>query len=88
MATPAACNSKVATNPVFSFAPEQAHRSQEPGFSVTSRPSGLAGAASDGEEEAGGRVEHQDPDPEAAIKSVTRIPVSAEKLSKSGVGHP
>ena len=54
------------------------------GFSVTSRPSGLAGAASDGEGDAGGRVEHQDPDLESAINSVPPIPVCAEKLSKSG----
>ena len=45
---------------------------------------GEVGAASDGEGEAGGRVEHQDPDLEAAINSVPPIPVSAEKLSKSG----
>ena len=32
MATPAAGNAKVATNPVFSCAREQATRSQEPGF--------------------------------------------------------
>ena len=44
----------------------------------------LAGAASDGEGEAGGRVEHQDPDLEAAINSVPPIPASAGKLSKSG----
>ena len=32
MATPAAGDAKVATNPVFSCAPEKAIRSQEPGF--------------------------------------------------------
>ena len=48
-------------------------------FSVTSRSLGLAGATSDAEGEARGRVEHPGPDLEAAISEVRPIPVSAGK---------